>query len=92
MASSLLTDIVYAINTYAYTQSSEGMRENAELGLDLPLAWQIGTGFIMGVIGAIIGLFISTTIYKALMMFIGNDTPYKASPYQKKKIVRLDTI
>ncbi|MEH7461905.1 Yip1 family protein [Bacillus thuringiensis] len=73
----ILTGIVYLINTYAYAQSPEGIKANAELGLDVPLAWQLGSGFLTGAIGFIISAFITAVVYKIVMMFMNNDTSYK---------------
>ncbi|OPD59690.1 Yip1 family protein [Bacillus anthracis] len=73
----VLTGIVYLINTYAYIMSPEGKKANAELGLDIPLVWQLGSGFFTGAIGFIIGAFITAAIYKVFMMFMNNDTPFK---------------
>ncbi|EJQ86921.1 hypothetical protein IGW_05313 [Bacillus cereus ISP3191] len=72
-----LTGIVYLINTYAYIISPEGKKANAELGLDIPLVWQLGSGFVTGAIGFIIGAFITAAVYKVLMIFMNNDTSYK---------------
>ncbi|KLA33502.1 YIP1 family protein [Bacillus cereus] len=73
----VLTGIVYLINTYAYIMSQEGKKANAELDLDIPLVWQLGSGFVTGAIGFIIGAFITAAVYKVLMIFMNNDTSYK---------------
>ncbi|MCI0768492.1 Yip1 family protein [Bacillus sp. TL12] len=73
----ILTGIVYLINTYAYVLSLEGKKANAELGLDVPLNWQLGSGFFTGAIGFMIGAFITAAFYKILMMFMNNDTSYR---------------
>jgi hypothetical protein len=74
---SILTGIVYVIDSYAYAQSSEGIKKNVMLDLNVSVSEQLVTGFFTGVITAIIGFFISAAVYKALMMFMGNDTSYR---------------
>lgn len=39
-------------------------------------AFAIGGGAVAGLIGTVLGLFISAGFYKVIMMFMSNDTPY----------------
>ncbi|MGG2094498.1 Yip1 family protein [Bacillus sp. S13(2024)] len=74
----VLAGIVAVLGVYAYSQSPEGIQANAKLGAAAPpLAVSLGIGFVFGLIGMIIGFFISAAVYKVLMMFMGNDTSYK---------------
>ncbi|MEI4829883.1 Yip1 family protein [Bacillus sp. FJAT-53711] len=74
----VLAGIVAVLGVYVYSQSPEGIQANAKLGAAAPpLAVSLGVGLVFGLIGMIIGFFISAAVYKVLMMFMGNDTSYK---------------
>ncbi|MGG2063472.1 Yip1 family protein [Bacillus sp. S14(2024)] len=74
----VLAGIVAVLGVYIYSLTPEGIETNAKLGAAAPpLAVSLGMGFVFGLIGMIIGFFISAAVYKVLMMFMGNDTSYK---------------
>lgn len=73
----ILTGIVNVINIYAYTQSSEGIKQNGTLGSGVSISEQLFIGFFTGSIAAIVGFFSIAVVYKVLMIFMGNDTSYK---------------
>lgn len=74
----VLAGVVAVLGVYVYSQTPEAAQANAKLGVAAPpLAVSLGMGFVFGLIGMIIGFFISAAVYKVLMMFMGNDTSYK---------------
>ncbi|PGK34774.1 hypothetical protein CN907_21605 [Bacillus anthracis] len=74
---SLLSGITGGISTYVYSLTPESIKLNQELGVNVTPVMTFGAGFVFGVIGMIIGFFISAAVYKVLMMLMSNDTSYK---------------
>ncbi|MED2865901.1 Yip1 family protein [Bacillus thuringiensis] len=74
---SLLSGITGGIGAYVYSLTPESIKLNQELGVNVTPVMTFGAGFVFGVIGMIIGFFISAAVYKVLMMLMSNDTSYK---------------
>ncbi|KAA0747773.1 DUF1282 domain-containing protein [Bacillus sp. AY3-1] len=74
---SLLSGITGGISTYVYSLTPESIKLNQELGVNVTPVMTFGAGFVFGVLGMIIGFFISAAVYKVLMMLMSNDTSYK---------------
>ncbi|MCU5114369.1 YIP1 family protein [Bacillus wiedmannii] len=74
---SLLSGITGGIGTYVYSLTPESIKLNQELGVNVTPVMTFGAGFVFGVLGMIIGFFISAAVYKVLMMLMSNDTSYK---------------
>ncbi|WP_237981242.1 Yip1 family protein [Bacillus thuringiensis] len=74
---SLLSGITGGLSTYVYSLTPESIKLNQELGVNVTPVMTFGAGFVFGIIGMIIGFFISAAVYKVLMMLMSNDTSYK---------------
>ncbi|MGE7862754.1 Yip1 family protein [Bacillus mobilis] len=74
---SLLAGITGGIGAYVYSLTPESIKLNQELGVNVTPVMTFGAGFVFGVLGMIIGFFISAAVYKVLMMLMSNDTSYK---------------
>ncbi|GMR63678.1 MULTISPECIES: Yip1 family protein [Bacillus] len=74
---SLLSGITGGLGAYVYSLTPESIKFNQELGVNVTPVMTFGAGFVFGVIGMIIGFFISAAVYKVLMMLMSNDTSYK---------------
>ncbi|MBC6973870.1 YIP1 family protein [Bacillus sp. Xin] len=73
----LLGGIMGALAAYLYSQDPASMAANKELGIEVPLAFTLGGGFLFSALVIILTFFIGAVVYKVLMMFMSNDTPYK---------------
>ncbi|PFR30815.1 MULTISPECIES: Yip1 family protein [Bacillus cereus group] len=73
----LLGGIMGALASYLYSQDPATIAQNKELGMELPLAFTLGGGFLFAALVIIITFFLGAVVYKVLMMFMSNDTPYK---------------
>ncbi|WP_459501893.1 YknW family membrane protein [Bacillus sp. C1] len=73
----VLAGIVGALASYLYSQDPATIASNKELGIELPLAFTLGGGFLIAAVVVIITFFLSAVVYKVLMMFMSNDTSYK---------------
>ncbi|MED2036700.1 Yip1 family protein [Bacillus wiedmannii] len=74
---SLLSGITGGIGAYVYSLTPESIKLNQELGVNVTPVMTFGAGFVFGILGMIIGFFISAAVYKVLMMLMSNDTSYK---------------
>ncbi|HDR7514061.1 Yip1 family protein [Bacillus mobilis] len=74
---SLLSGITGGLGAYVYSLTPESIKLNQELGVNVTPVMTFGVGFVFGVLGMIIGFFISAAVYKVLMMLMSNDTSYK---------------
>ncbi|MBE7097053.1 Yip1 family protein [Bacillus cereus] len=74
---SLLSGITGGIGAYVYSLTPESIKLNQELGVNVTPVITFGAGFVFGILGMIIGFFISAAVYKVLMMLMSNDTSYK---------------
>ncbi|MFI8707005.1 Yip1 family protein [Bacillus sp. NPDC077411] len=73
----VLGGIMGAIGTYLYSMDPAIVAKNKELGVEVPMAFTLGSGFVFAAIIFMFTFFISAALYKVLMMFMGNDTSYK---------------
>ncbi|MEN1937291.1 Yip1 family protein [Paenibacillus sp. 102] len=73
----VLGGIMGALASYLYSQDPASIATNKELGIEVPLAFTLGGGFLFAAIVIMITFFLGAVVYKVLMMFMSNDTSYK---------------
>ncbi|PFE00008.1 hypothetical protein COE15_20225 [Bacillus cereus] len=74
----VLGGVMGTLMSYLYSKDPASIATNKELGFDeVPLVFTLGGGFLFSALVIIITFFLGAVVYKVLMMFMSNDTPYK---------------